>query len=254
MLYTVRGGRGFYRFSQKTRILFSVLFILWIGCMNLPKLLGQGWKEIKSVEDVCLHFPDQMKQLLQALNLDYPGLSRVKDAYEDDDIVRACRELLIYYEQSETGNHHLHDFPSPSSTRLPFADTLLEYVFEIQNVRGQVPLLENGHRDWHYKGPNDDREWAWLSNRHFQLNQVLNAYFETGNPVYARFVDEFLRDFIIASWPYPEVKSSDSVWRGLEVAARAKNWARIFYSLQKDPLLLPATRLLILRSLIDHAH
>src|SRR5690606_4240246 len=82
----------------------------------------------------------------------------------------------------------------------------------------------------------------------------MDAYFETGNPIYARFVDEFLRDFILASLPYPGKKGSDSVWRGLEVAARAKNWTRIFYRFQKNPLLTPATRLLILRSLLDHAH
>lgn len=232
----------------------GILLFLWIGMISSPGVYGQEWKDIKSVEEVCNHYPDQMQQLLQALDLDYPGLQKVKNAFEDDNIVRACKELLNYYQLSPSGSHYHFELPSATSRRLPDADTLLAYIFEIQNVRGQVPLLDNGHRDWHYKGPNNDREWAWLSNRHFQVSQVMDAYFETGNPIYARFVDEFLRDFILASLPYPEKKGSDSVWRGLEVAARAKNWTRIFYRFQKNPLLTPATRLLILRSLLDHAH
>ena len=54
--------------------------------------------------------------------------------------------------------------------------------------------------------------------------------------------------------PYPGVKSSTSVWRGLEVAARAKVWSRIFYGLLNSEYLSPSTQLLMLSSLPDHAH
>jgi hypothetical protein len=134
------------------------------------------------------------------------------------------------------------------------ADTILKNVFVVQNVRGQVPYREDGHRDWYYKGPNNDREWAWLSNRHSQLYRVFTAYLETGNPKYAGYMDLFLRDFIIASMPYPAAKGSKSIWRGLEVAARAKVWSAIFYGMLDSEYLSPATRLLILSSLPDHAH
>ena len=124
----------------------------------------------------------------------------------------------------------------------------------VQNVRGQVPYGDDGHRDWYYKGPNNDREWAWLSNRHSQINNVLSAYFETGNPKYAEYIDLFLKDFIIKSMPYPAEKSSTSVWRGLEVSFRAKVWPSIFYGLINSEYLSAATRLLILSSLPEHAH
>jgi hypothetical protein len=42
-------------------------------------------------------------------------------------------------------------------------------VFVVQNVKGKVAYGADGHRDWYYKGPNNDREWAWLSNRHSQV-------------------------------------------------------------------------------------
>ena len=64
----------------------------------------------------------------------------------------------------------------------------------------------------------------------------------------------FLRDFIIASMPYPAVQGSGSIWRGLEVSFRAKVWSCIFFGLINNEYLSPATKLLILSSLPDHAH
>ncbi|HDR50930.1 MAG TPA: alginate lyase family protein, partial [Mariniphaga anaerophila] len=75
-----------------------------------------------------------------------------------------------------------------------------------------------------------------------------------GNPKYANYIDEFLRDFIIKSMPYPAQKGSESIWRGLEVSFRAKVWSRIFYGMLNSEYLTPATRLLMLSSLSDHAH
>ncbi|GJM28227.1 MAG: heparinase [Cyclobacteriaceae bacterium] len=212
------------------------------------------WANITSVEEVVQAYPDQMNKLLTALNLDYPGLELVKQAYQQQDITNACTALLSYYIKGNNAPHLRVQQPTQSSNTIQSAETTLSNVFIVQNVEGQVPYKEDGHRDWYYKGPNNDREWAWLSNRHSQINTVLSAYFETGNPKYPEYIDLFLKDFIIASWPYPGVKSSTSVWRGLEVAARAKVWSRIFYGLVNSDYLSPATRLLILSSLPDHGH
>ncbi len=54
--------------------------------------------------------------------------------------------------------------------------------------------------------------------------------------------------------PYPAEKGSESIWRGLEVAARVKVWSQIFYGLLNNPNISPATQLLMLSSLPDHAH
>lgn len=214
----------------------------------------QDWQEIKTVEDVVEAYPEVMKNMLDQLNLGYPGLEEVKKAYKNGNLEKACSELLNYYKTGNTAEYLRKEQPAETSKTAASADTVLKDVFTIQNVKGKVPVLDNGHRDWHYKGPNDDNEWAWLSNRHSQVGEVLQAYFETGNPKYAKYIDGFLRDFIIASWPYPAEKSSTSVWRGLEVAARAKVWSRVFYGLLNSEYLSPATKLLMLSSLPDHAH
>ncbi len=230
------------------------LLIIFLALANLCQTFAQDWREIKSVEDVCKAYPEQMKTMLNQFNLDYPGLEKVKVEEGSGDLVTACTELLNYYKNSKTVQFLRREQPAPSQRTDELADTILTDVFVIQNVRGKVPWREDGHRDWYYKGPNNDEEWAWLSNRHSQIGHVFEVYFNTGNPKYAKYIDLFLRDFIIASMPYPGVKSSTSVWRGLEVAARIKGWSRIFYGMLNSEYLSPATKLLILSSLPDHAH
>lgn len=235
---------------MKPKFLFFIVLIVLLS----GKLAAQSWKNIKTVDEVCKAYPEVMQTMLKQFNLDSPGMEKVKVAQNSGNLANACRELLEFYENSGNAKYLRKEQPAISSKTIAEADTTLKNVFVVQNVRGEVLWLPNGHRDWYYKGPNNDREWAWLSNRHSQLYQVYQAYLETGNPKYAVYIDEFIRDFIIASWPYPAQKGGESIWRGLEVSFRAKVWSAIFYGMLNSDYLSPATKLLILSSLPDHAH
>ncbi|MCY1719026.1 heparinase II/III family protein [Prolixibacteraceae bacterium Z1-6] len=234
--------------SVKSILLFAVGLSLSLA------LHAQHWQKIHTVKDICEAYPAYMQALLDELNLNYAGLEKVKEANEKGDVEKACTELLLFYKNGHTAQFLRREQPAITNKTEALADTVLNNVFVIQNVRGQVPYGVDGHRDWYYKGPNNDWEWAWLSNRHSQISSVLTTYFETGNPKYAEYIDLFLRDFIIKSMPYPGVKSSNSIWRGLEVAARIKIWSRIFYGLLNSEYLSPSTQLLMLASLPEHAH
>lgn len=230
-----------------------LLFILLVF-ISLNTSAQKKWQDLTTVEDICAYMPETMETMLDQFDLNKPGMEKVKQAHEKGDLVQVCKQLLAYYKNGNTAAFLRKTLPPASTKTVAEADTILKNVFIVQNVRGEVPYLPDGHRDWYYKGPNNDREWAWLSNRHSQLLEVFNTYQDTGNPKYARYIDAFLRDFILKSMPYPAVKSGTSVWRGLEVAARVKVWSRIFYGLVDSPYLSPATQLLILSSLPDHAH
>ena len=230
------------------------LCLLFITSQKSIASENKTWEEIISVEEVCEAYPEQIQSLMLSLDLEKEGLEKVKQAFENDNLPSACNFLLEYYEHCDNAQHLRKEIPMFTDQVDAIADTTLKNVFIVQNVRGQVPYGEDGHRDWYYKGPNNDREWAWLSNRHSQIKAVLAIYFETGNTKYVEYIDLFLRDFIIKSMPYPALKSRTSVWRGLEVAARAKVWSGIFYSLLNSEHLSPSTRLLMLSSLPDHAH
>ncbi|MEZ4970365.1 MAG: alginate lyase family protein [Flavobacteriaceae bacterium] len=231
-----------------------LLLLVFLLCIRTDAIAQHSWKGITTVEDVCTYYPETMTNMLDQFNLDYPGLDKVKQAQESGNLITACQELLSYYKNGNTSIDLRKTPPTKTDRTKPETDTILNNVFVVQNVRGQVPFLTNGHRDWYYKGPNNDKEWAWLSNRHSQLNSVFSTYLETGNPKYAQYIDLFLKDFIILGMPYPAVKSSTSVWRGLEVSFRAKVWPKIFYGLLESEYISPATQLLLLSSLPDHAH
>jgi hypothetical protein len=235
---------------KNSKIYLTVFFLVF------PVLLWSQtkWQKIVTVEDFYKAYPEQIKTMLDQFNLDFTGMDKVKQAYQNNDIQLACTELLNYYKTGNTAEYLRKPKPAISSKTDAVADTILKNVFVVQNVRGQVPWSADGHRNWYYKGPNNDREWAWLSNRHSQLLEVYNVYLETGNPKYAKYIDLFLRDFIMKSMPYPAEKGSESIWRGLEVAARVKVWSQIFYGLINNENISQATQLLMLRSLADHAH
>ncbi len=232
---------------MKIKFLTISLFV-FIGLTNLNA--RDKWKEVSDVEALCETYPGVVKKMLADFNLSYPGMEKIKAANSKGDLVVACNYLLEYF-KDKTGEMGQ---PETSDKTDALADTILNNVFVIQNVRGQLPYLANGHRDWYYKGPKDDEEWAWLSNRHSQLGHVFSTYRSTGNPKYAKYVDLFLRDFVIASMPYPEAKGNGSIWRGLEVAARINCWTHIFYNSLNNKYISPAAKLLILSSLPDHAH
>jgi hypothetical protein len=213
-----------------------------------------NWQQITSEKDVCAAYPDQMKSIFENLDLNYKGLENVKKAYEKNDLPNACDLLLKYFSKSETAGRLKKEQPKFSEKTVSEADSILQDIYTFQRIAGHVPRLPDGHLNWSFNGPEDDIEWAWALNRHYPVNGLLSAWYETGNPVYAKYIDNFIRDWIIQSWPYPAKKSSTAMWRGLEVSFRVKTWAQVFYGFKNNDYISPATKLLILSSLPDHAH
>lgn len=228
---------------------FALFFLILSGNIS-----AQNWQQINSAEDVCKAYPEKMESIFQNLNLDYKGLEKVKKAYQNGDLHKAGELLLEYYKTSNPAQRLKKDQPKLSQKTTTAADSIISDIYTFQNVAGKVPRLENGHLKWSHNGPEDDIEWAWALNRHYPVAYLLPHYFETGNPEYAKYIDSFTKDWIIESWPYPAVKSSTAMWRGLEVSFRVKTWAQVFFGLMNTNYISPATKLLILSSLPDHAH
>lgn len=228
----------------------KLLFVLL--CIVPQMLMAQSiWQKTNTVDEVCAAYPEQVKSIFLNLNLNYPGLEAVKKAYEANNIPLACKNLLTHYGKQKMGSKEL---PSVTGKTISAADSILHDIMTFQNVSGKVPQLADGHLNWFYTGPDNDIEWAWALNRHYPVQTLLEAYEKTGNPEYVKFIDNFIKDWIISSWPYPGKKSSTAMWRGLEVSFRVKVWSRVFFGLMNTKLISPATQLLILSSLPQHAH
>ncbi|MDD4191234.1 MAG: alginate lyase family protein, partial [Mangrovibacterium sp.] len=212
------------------------------------------WSAITTVEQACKAWPEQIDAVFQHLDLNRLGLENVREAREKNDLTAACTQLLTYYENSAMARKRAKEQPAPSDQTTGAGEKLLQHTFTFQQVAGTVPLLDNGHLQWDYEGPENDIEWAWALNRHYPLGSLLPEYYNTGNLRYSRYIDRFVKDWIIQSLPYPGVKSSTAMWRGLEVSFRVKMWAQLFYQLTGEAALSPATKLLILSSIPEHMH
>lgn len=230
-----------------------VLFVL--VTVFAPNIAGaQQWKKLSTVREVVEQYPDRIQDLLRSLDLSKPGLEQVNAAYSQGDAIKACEELLAYYRNGKSGSYLRRQHPATSSKRDSAADLILKDIFRFYELSDRVPRTADGRLDWSHEGPDHDIEWAWGLNRHGHLISLMGAYFRTGNPVYAETINTHVQDWVVSSLPYPRVNSRTAMWRGLEVALRAKVWVRVFYALINTDYLSPATQILMLTSVPEHTH
>jgi hypothetical protein len=210
--------------------------------------------DITTLDQLCKQEPQRIARMFEALNLDYPGLEKVKVAVAAEDMPRACEALLEYYENAETASWLRKDaLPNVGDARNAGADAILRREFTNYTITATVPLREDGGLDWNYNGPNNDPNWGGGVNRHHWAGQLIGAYFSSGNPVYVETYDRYLRDWIMFN-DYPG-KRAEGTWRGLETYMRGSNSLTAgFFALQDTPLLTPVTRILIISSIHNHGH
>ncbi len=198
---------------------------------------------------ICRDHPERVKKLFAALDLDRPGLEKVRAAAGKEDWPAACEALVAYYRDGKTADWLRVAAPAPGDKRVPPADAILDDTFTIQAVTAKQPRRKDGGLDWSHTGPNRDNEWAWLLNRHDCFVQLLGAWRRTGNPEYARGFDRIVRDWVVSNQ-----YGKGHAWRSLETGLRMRAaWPRAFYGFQASGEFTPAARILMLSSIPDHA-
>jgi hypothetical protein len=240
-------------------VLYAVILTgLTLGCLSViqaeARADGASWAKTTSAEDFCRLWPDRARGLLASLDLERPELAKVRQAAEANDMVAACEALLAFYRESETAGWLREVQAEPSEALRERADAILDDTFTFYGQTDRVPRTKAGGLNWYHRGPSGDREWPLALNRHQVLRTLLRAYVATGKKRYAQHIDALLRDWVVSNAPYPGQRNVNLPWRGLEISFRGKRWAEVFYALQDDPRLRPATRLLMLSDLPHHAH
>lgn len=210
------------------------------------------WKELTSVRSVCRRYPVGVRNLLESLDKENPGLANVREAAAQGKIVKAARDLLAYYRTAGTASWLRVYVPSDTAGSVHTARRILEDTYHFYGQAATVPRRAGGGLDWTYRGPTGDDEWRKALHRHFSMQALLDAYLATGNEAFARQLDRNLRDWIVHSWPYAGERSDDPFWGELGVSFRVEAWAKVFFRLQDDQHLQPGTRLLMLMSLNQH--
>lgn len=126
------------------------------------------------------------KEAFDLLNLDYPGLEKVKAACSRQDWNEAARTLLDYY-RHRSGVVHPDINPARltiSEEEQKWADDALEHTFFVH--KGYQPSFNYGKDiNWQY-WPVQDNELRWQLHRHKWFTPMGKAYRLSGDEKYAR--------------------------------------------------------------------
>lgn len=179
------------------------------------------------------------KEAFALLNLDYPGLEQVKEAYGRGNWKKAAQALLDYFRQRAGVVYPALDLNKVtlSPTERKWADEALEHTFFVHT--GYQPSFNYGKDiDWKY-WPVRDNELRWQLHRHKWFIPMGKAYRVTGDEKYARewvlqYVDWIRKNPLVKINPdLYELADVDSVkgevenvrfaWRSLETGIRLKD-------------------------------
>lgn len=192
------------------------------------------------------------RELIEALDLDRPGLEEVRARAEAEQWDEAAGALLAFYE-GLTEARHMTDPAQPQPPPNPDyntarADRVLNHEFSFY------------HSDYYHLGetidwtanPVNDREWPTALNRHGDLATLTRAWWHTGDDRYAEGAASFLRQWIAAA-RVTSVKRADVYWSTLNTAIRLTVWPEAWTRLLKAEAFDAEIRLQMLKMFYHQA-
>lgn len=227
------------RLYFKLALLFATIFF-FLQCKESEILTDDS-----VYEDLNL-IPDDKdngvidKSVFEKLNLDYPGLERVKSFYESDQLYYATNELLNYFRtRSNLVNPNVNLInPIITDFDLNVANQALENRFYVRNFRESTEdgnevyyLFErNGKIDWSFiPAKITDQEFGNQKHRHQWMLPQAKAYRVTKNENYINSWISVYSDWL-ESHPIPSgvVPKSNIAWYALQPAERIISQIDIF--------------------------
>ncbi len=190
--------------------------------------------------------------LLSRLNLNNPGLERVKQAAGDPE--KAVRELLNYYRGRNFVKHPVDRNLKNQSLGntagekdLAVANDALKHTFVGQPA---YPAYFCGEDiDWGTR-PVPDNEWVWQLNRMSFWDAMALAYWHTGDEKYAK---EWGKQLIDWTQKNPRDEEHKYAWRSIEAGIRGYRWTGLFQRFIDSPSFTPEVLAAFLNSCYDHA-
>lgn len=217
---------------------------------------------LKSVALVCLscfaleqaRAQELKPEVFSLLNLDYPGLEKVKSLHAEGQDADAAKALLDYYRARtdvKTPDVNLENIKI-SKTEQQWADDALKHTFFVH--KGYQPSFNYGEDiNWQY-WPVKDNELRWQLHRHKWFTPMGKAYRVSGDEKYA---EEWTKQYIDWIKKNPLVKIDKSeyemaddklkgdaenvrfAWRPLEVSNRLQDQTSQFQLFLPSPSFTP---------------
>jgi hypothetical protein len=161
---------------------------------------------------------ERLEALIGALDPAHPEMAPIIKNWQDGHESLALTSLATYF-KNKTFNTGLLEPPHLPGNFASQADEVLAGRFLILGEYANVPASPDGLIDWDYRGPHDDKEFAWMLNRHVEFPMLLQAGKDSGDSRYADKLNALWQDWITHN-PYPDRLTFSAPWRSLEVARR----------------------------------
>jgi heparan-sulfate lyase len=215
-----------------------------VGCLASLSSPAKAALEAKDVET-----------LLSRLNLDFPGLEKVKAAAGQPEV--AARELLGYFRGRTSVAHSQVDRRNRAAARgqsataedLAVADDALKNILI---TCPEYPRYDFGQKiDWYTnRDPRKDAEWLVQLHRHYSWTPLGRAYWHTGDEIYAQAYVRQLLDWIEHC---PVEETGRKAWGTLEVGIRGHAWTLHWNYFVDSPSYTPEVLVRQMNSFYDHA-
>lgn len=203
------------------------------------------------MSSVCAEAQQLRKEAFDLLNLDYPGLEKVKAACARQQWSEASQALLDYYRHRSGVMHPDIDLKNIklSKEEQKWADDALEHTFFVH--KGYQPSYNYGKDiNWQY-WPVQDNELRWQLHRHKWFTPMGKAYRLSGDEKYAKEWAYQYMDWIKKN-PLTQVKQEEYelvsagevkgiaenvrfAWRPLEVSNRLQDQTLQFLLFVSSP-------------------
>jgi hypothetical protein len=189
-------------------------------------------------------------------------LTEVSALVAEGEVEAAKKVLLAHYEQRTTPAWPA--FPPTVTYRdknvyeltweelIAHAETLLAHRF----VFAGMPEVALDERiDWRHNPGNDPRlRWTRGLHRHQWWAVLALAYARTSNERYAVEFVKVMLDWVKKHPPLNQKNEGHPVWTLMGVGMRAVVWTTAFGLFYRSPAFSDAAKLVMLRSIYDHAH
>lgn len=219
---------------KKSLVIFSTIIVLF--CNNI------GAQELK-------------KEVFDIINLNHPGLEKVKNLHHEGKDKEAVEELLYYYRNRTNVKHPDIDINKVtiSKQEQQLADDGMEHTFFAH--KGYQPSFNYGADiNWQY-WPVKDNELRWQLHRHKWFSPMGKAYIVSGDEKYAKewvlqYMDWIKKNPLIKidkreyeklndKKTKGEIENMRFAWRPLEVSDRLKDQTGQFMYFVNSPNFTP---------------
>lgn len=204
-----------------------------VGCTDDDEILSTG--NNANIELLPSNKPNDVlnERLFEVINLDYPGLEKVKSYYEANEYYYAAYELLKYYRnRTEISNPNINLInPTLTASEKNIADQALEYRFYVRNFKESIDtdgneiyysFKKDDAIDWSYI-PTEitDQEFKSQLHRHQWMLPQAKAYRVTQDEKYLQSWMQVYNNWL-DTFPCPEgvVDKNAVQWYGLQPAER----------------------------------